>query len=494
MTFQFPNFKTVIPVLSYGRMPFMIIVVGRIGVAIASLVAVRVSTTYLHPTQLGSLTELNSLLYLINLVFIAPLGHFINRGFLEWNDSGNLLKHIKRYFTYLILIAIFSFFFSCLLQWMFHLISGFSIFGVGILIGLLTFLQPVYNLSVSGLNLFNERLTFAIFSNLLPWFTLFFSLVAFTFFQNIFAWTSGQIFSLIIGCTSFYFLLKKININNLTPISDYPNGFQYTNKAIFNFSWPIVVTSALWWMQSNSYRFILDKIQDTATVGLFATAYGLAATPVAMYESIISQYLDPVFFNDLKNQDKVGQVNAWNNYAKLYLPGLVFTGIFIAFSTPFLARVLLGNNSYRLVAMKITAWAAIIETMRAIGSLMFHLGIAKTDNRMTIIPVAAGAILAPLCVYILGKWDALYGTIAGLLIASTAVLIIIIFLSRKVLPITWPVKRVAKVVVTTLPLVVGLVTMNHFFPTPDFLLSVMVLLVSGSYAALVLIFLLIKRN
>jgi hypothetical protein len=144
--------------------------------------------------------------------------------------------------------------------------------------------------------------------------------------------------------------------------------------------------------------------------------------------------------------------------------------------------------------MKITAWAAIIETMRAIGSLMFHLGIAKTDNRMTIIPVAAGAILAPIGVYMLGKWDALYGTIAGLLIASTAVLIIIIYLSKKVLPITWPVKRVAKVVLTTLPLVIGLVTMNHFFPTPDFILSIMVLLVSGSYAALVLMYLLIKRN
>jgi hypothetical protein len=247
-------------------------------------------------------------------------------------------------------------------------------------------------------------------------------------------------------------------------------------------------------MQSNSYRFILDKIQGTSNVGLFVTAYGLAAAPIAMYESIISQYLDPIFFGDLKNQNRDGQVLAWNNYARLYLPGLILCGLFIICATPFLARVLLGNDLYRDVAIKITAWAAVIETMRATGSLMFHLGIAKADNRMTIIPVLAGAVLAPFGVYIFGKWDPLLGTIAGLILASTAVLLIIILISKKVLPISWPVTRVIQVLLVSIPLIVGMQLAYYNFPKPDFLSAIIILFFGGTYTFSIVAYLLRKTD
>ncbi len=177
----------------------------------------------------------------------------------------------------------------------------------------------------------------------------------------------------------------------------------------------------------------------------------------------------------------------------MYLPGLVLSGIFIAAGTPFLANVLLGKE-FREVAIKITAWAAVIETMRATGSLMFHLGIAKADNRLTIIPVAAGAILAPTGVYFLGRINPLYGTIAGLLIASSVVLFIIIILSHKVLPITWPVKRMLYVILLGIPLAAGLLATHYFFPQMGFIYSLIVLLISGCYTAAILAMLLVKSE
>jgi hypothetical protein len=480
--------------MSYGRLPLFIIVIGRIGVAIAAIITVRISTSILTPFEMGSITELNSIVSLFSLLLVIPITHFMNRGFLEWNDSGKLSQNIRKYIIYLLFISAIAFFLSGTLQYFYRVVTGFSFFWVAILVGLITLLQPLYNLAVAGLNLFSERGKFVFFSNLVAWTTLLFSVVGYKWQKNIVSWSFGQVISFLLGLSAFYFLRKIIRKSKSAPNSQDSNTIHFTIQTIYKFSWPILVTSALWWMQSNSYRFILDRVQGTANVGLFVTAYALAAAPIAIYESIISQYLEPIFFSDLKNQNRTGQVKAWNNYARFYLPGLILTGLFVISATPFLARVLLGNELYREAAFKITVWAAVIETMRATGSLMFHLGIAKADNRMTIIPVAAGAILAPLGVFIFGKWDPLLGTIAGLMLASTVVLTIIIVLSSKVLPISWPIKRVIYVLFIAIPLISGLVLAQFLFPKPDFFNALLILIVSGSYTCLVLALLLKKTD
>lgn len=481
-----------IPVMKYGRLPLIIIVLGRIGVAVAAIVTVRISTSILTPFELGSITELNSIISLFSLLFVAPLSHFINRGFLEWNDSGTLYKNLRKFIFYLFLVSLLAVLISGLLQYYFKIVSGFSILSLVLLVGSIILSQSLFNLAVAGLNLFSERGKFVFFSNLVAWSTLVFSVILYKWQSSVFFWSFGQVISFLLGFSAFFYLIKRINRNSTLSNSLDEHTFHFNTRAIFTFTWPIFLTSALWWMQSNSYRFILDKIQGTSNVGLFVTAYGLAAAPIAMYESIISQYLDPIFFGDLKKQNRDGQVQAWNNYARLYLPGLILCGLFIICATPFLARVLLGNELYREVAIKITLWAAVIETMRATGSLMFHLGIAKADNRMTIIPVLAGAILAPLGVYIFGKWDPLLGTIAGLMIASVVVLLIIIFLSKKVLPISWPIARVLQVLLVSIPLIVGMQLAHLYFPKPDFFSALVILIIGGTYTFSIVAYLLRK--
>jgi O-antigen/teichoic acid export membrane protein len=484
--------KAKIPVMSYGRVPLIIIVGGRIGVAIAGIVAVRVSTSLLTPDQLGSISQLNSLASLFSLLLVIPVMHFMNRGFLEWYDSGKLRPNALIYLFFLVVVAILSFLLSGLLEWQFNLVKGFGILAVAILISLITLLQSAYNFGVSGLNLFGQRAQFVFFGNLVAWVSIGFSVVLFKWHPNPVYWSAGQVLGFLLGCFSLFFIWKKINTPRVFHIPDPTHALVFSASRIFSFSWPILVTSGLWWMQSQSYRFILDRIQGLSNVGLFTVAYGLAAMPIAMYESIIGQYLDPGFFADLKNKNTEGQVKAWNNYARLYLPGLVLTGIYVAAATPFLAKLILGE-AFRLVAIKITLWAAVIETMRATGSLMFHLGIAKADNRMTILPVAAGAILAPTGVYFFGKLDPLYGTIAGLLLASIVVLTIIILFSRKVLPISWPINRVLYVMLLSIPLMAGLWIAHYLYPQPGILVSLLVTVVSGIYTAVILALLLVKK-
>ncbi len=458
----------------------MTIILGRIGIGLAGIATVKISTTLLSPDQLGSISQLNSLVNLFNITLIIPVAHYMTRGFLDWYDSGKLLDNTRKYFKYVLLIVALSVLLSGFIQWQWSLVKGFGIAAVMLLVGMNIFAQPVNAFGATGYNLFGLRKINVFFTNLVAWSALGFSLSLFYFYRDNFSWSLGQALGFVAGGTSILFLWKKIKKKNGLNIAEHVHAIPFSKSAIFAFSWPFVFTSSLWWIQTQSYRFVLERIQDISQVGLFATAYALAAMPIMLYESIIGQFLEPTYFGELKNQGREGQVKAWNKYAALYLPGMAIMGAYVAVSTPFMSTLFLGEQ-YRAVAIKVTVWAAVIETMRAAGAMMFQLGMAKVDNRMTIAPVLAGAILAPLGVYFLGKIDPVYGTIAGLLFAGLVALMINVWLSYKVLPINWPVKRILYGLALTLPVIIGLNIVYSYFPNPGFITSLLSLAVSGVY-------------
>ena len=478
--------------MSYGRLPLMIIISGRVGIALAGIIAVRVSTSLLTPDQQGTLSQLNSISNLFCLLLVIPVMHFMNRGFLEWFDSGKLVQNTRKYFLFLLAVSSFAFVLSSFLQWKIGIVNGMGIWAVAGLISLFILFQNIYTYGITGFNLFGVRSKFVFFSNLVAWSSIVFSVILFNWFKSPFSWSLGQVIGFLVGCISVVMIWK--NLHNQKPLLDHhtSSSIHFNLPSILLFSWPILISSGLGWVQLYSYRFILDKIQGISIVGLFSVGYSLAATAITIYQSIITQYLDPIFFNDLRNKEPEGKIKAWNNYAGFYLPGLVLTCAFIASAAPFLANVLLGK-AFREVAIKITIWAAIIETMRASGWLLFQLGLAKIDNRITILPTIAGAILAPLGVYYLGSIDPIYGTIAGLIIAATVVFLISIWLSYRALPISWPFRKILQTLALSLPFMIGLPLIYFFFPKPGFVFSIVVLMISGLYALVIQVFLLKKK-
>jgi O-antigen/teichoic acid export membrane protein len=287
-------------------------------------------------------------------------------------------------------------------------------------------------------------------------------------------------------------LWRRYKKSELITQTDRSNAILFSRNNILAFSWPFIFTSSLWWMQTQSYRFILGIYHGIENVGLFVTAYALAASPIMICEGIIAQYLEPTFYNNLKYQDREGQVRAWNNYARLFIPGMVVIGIYVAASVPFLAKLFLGGE-YRTIAIKVSGWAAIIETTRSAGTMMFQLGMAKLDNRMTIWPAAVGAITAPSAVFFMTQFDSIYGTIGGLLFSGLLVLVTNILISYKVLPVTWPYKRILFSGLLSLPVFIALRLLFNLFPNPGYLESFFALAVSGIYVAVIVFYLLSSR-
>jgi len=475
-----------------GKGSLITIITGRVGVALCGVLAVKISTVILKPSELGSISELNSLVYFFFISLIIPVTHFITRGFLEWNDLGTLNVISKKYFKFILVIAASAAIISGIIQWQWNLIKGFSIGAVIIFVLANLIFQPLNGFGASGLNLFGLRKSNVFFTNLVAWSSITLSVFFFWVTPSILSWGAGQIFGFILGSTSIFFLWKRINKVNSNADINQESTIVFDRKSVISFSWPFIFTSSLWWLQTQSYRFILGHGHGLDNVGLFVTAYALAATPIMTYEGVITQYLEPGFFNNLKYQGKDGQVNAWNQYAKLFLPGMAVISVYVAVSAPFLAKIFLGE-SYRAVALKITGLAAIIEATRAAGTMMFQLGMAKLDNKMTILPAATGALSAPIAVYFLSKIDPLFGTIGGLFLAGIIVLCTNVFLSFKVLPITWPIKRILLGLLMAIPVYLTLPLIHHFIPKPGYFLSFSVLGAAAFYIGGVVMLLLSSK-
>ncbi|MBI1923209.1 hypothetical protein HYR99_03055 [Candidatus Poribacteria bacterium] len=453
---------------------------GRMVQATGQMLTVRVATELLSPAQIAGVTQMGSMAMLFNVLLIAPVWHYIARGFGEWRDTRRLVEYLQRYLVYLPIVTLVAMIAVWGLQSQFHLVNGFSTRWVVSLISIYMLSAPISTMGTTGFNLLNQRIKFVFFSNIPVWVGLGISVLLFRAYASPSVWSLGQFAGLSVGGLSFVMLNRKLQGERSKPSVTDAKTLPFTVHAIFGFAWPVVITAALWWMQSQSYRFVLDKIQGPAHVGLFTMGYGLAATPIAMYEGIFGQFYEPIYYNDLKGQGVEGQARAWNRYARAYLPGIFLTGVFVASSGTFLAQILLGEQ-FRAAAVVLVVWAAIIESIRATGAMMYHLGVAKVDMRINIPPVAAGAVLAPLGVLVCGRIDPLIGTAVGLLSAGLVVLVIIMVMSQKALPIAWPVRRIIMSGLLSIPLAFGFQIAKWFLPTPTTLSAVSVLACGGVY-------------
>jgi O-antigen/teichoic acid export membrane protein len=457
-----------------------VVTIGRFGQALGQIIAVRVSTEMLSPAQLSGVTQLMSAAGLFNLILIVPVWHYFVRGFCEWHQSNLLKVNLKRFIFYSTLAFIISAILLYVIQFKFTIVHGISFKWVGALSALYLFSSLFTTISATGFNLLKKRVQSVIVSNIPIWAGLLLAIYLVNIFgRGAHLWALGQFLGYSVSACAFYTFYKVISKSDLINIGN-PSSFPFTIKSVALFSWPIIIGAFLGWVQSQSYRFSLDKVQGAQYVGLFAMAYGLVASPMAMYEAIMGQYYEPIFYNELKGKDKNGQALAWNRYAQLFLPGVLSVGCFLAISAPFLAYILLGVQ-YRDTAAKLAIIVTAIEIMRVMSSMFYQLAVAKIDMRINLIPNLFGAVASFICVILFCKIDPLYGTAIGLLIAALLVFISMIIISKRVMPITWPFKHVLKGFVLSCPMIIIILFCRLFLSNITMISAVAITAFGGIY-------------
>ena len=422
---------------------------GRGLQVLAGLVTIKIATTLLSPSDIGSMNQLMSLAVLGTSALLIPVTAYIGRGCLEWMDAGTLSRRLGSYLLVVLAIAPLLGLVAWAIQSQFIVVVGVGAVWVGGLVALYTFGFSLHTMGTSGLNLIGHRFLYVLFGNMAAWGGLLLALWYSDGAASPEVWLLGIFCGFLLSSLSYAFLHRYARAG-ASAISSDAGMLPFDWRTVFMFVWPQAMVFALWWIQSQSYRFVLSWVADIATVGLFAAGYMICSVPMQTFESLFNEFYSPTLYRALKGQDREGMARAWNAYAAAYIPAVILFGAFLVGNAAFVVKLLLGEQFQAITAILI--WPALTETFRAISSTLHQLGLAKIDMTVNVLPVMVGALVAPTLVYVLAPYEPLLGTALALLAAGVAVFAVVIPISCRALPVTWPIRRIMYAVVLSIPL------------------------------------------
>lgn len=369
----------------------LLIFLGRTAQFILALAMMRVVTMLLPPSEMGRMSLFVSAIAFFALFLVNPVGMFINRRLHAWEIQGSVRRYLDYYWAYLLVVAVFA---SLVLTVMNDL-------GV---IGLQTSTAWLWVLVCGSLLLNTANQTVIPSLNLLGFRGWFIGLtlatlasgflVAAVLIYHVQPHAEYWLLGLLIGQAVFVYIGGKVFFAKLkAPQAPRSGGpIRAHIRVLFGFAWPIAIAVGMGWVQSQSYRFFMEDYLGLAVLGLFVAGYGISAGLIAGFESVLTTYLQPMFYKRVSSENSEEQAEAWENYASAILPALVLLICFIIAMAPELTRVLLGD-SYQSSAQYVV-WGALAEAIRVVAGVYGMATHARMKTRLLLIPNLIGALMA----------------------------------------------------------------------------------------------------
>jgi O-antigen/teichoic acid export membrane protein len=393
---------------------------------------IKIATTLMPPAEMAKVYLIASLFALAALVLINPAGVFISRRLIEWNQSGKIRGHLRRFWFYSLAAGLFVFLMVLALH-----AAQLLAFSSGFVLAALvagTLVSTTLNQTViPGLNLLGYRSWFSILGTLTTLATLLISVGMVTYFApNAESWQIGIIGGNIIvalwGCKILYSKVSRPTaINKITPSEI---------KGTALFAIPVAATVSLAWIQNQSYRFIMESSIGLHELGLFATGLGISIALMGAFEATLNAYFYPSFYERISSNHIDEQANAWNDLAQAIIPSCVLVGAFILVTGPEIARTVLGPEF--LYAQAYVAWGVFSELGRIGASIYALVAHARMNTRILLVPAITGAALS---VALITWWMPLHGTHgagAALMVASVIAFVVTGQICKRHLRIRFP--------------------------------------------------------
>lgn len=417
---------------------------------LAGLITIKTATTLLSPSEVGSLNQVMSLAIFGTSALLTPLTHYLGRGCLEWMEAGILSQRLRSYLFVILAAALAFGSVAWVIQSEVSLVSGVAPGWVAGLVALYTVGYAIHIIGSSGLNLIGHRFLYILFVNIAAWGGLLLAVWWSRREASPEMWLLGLFCGFLLSSFSYALLDRYANAAAAGRSSHPPGVLPFDWRTVCMFVAPQALAFVFFWIQTQSYRFLLGWIADIATVGLFAAGYMICSVSMQTFENLFNEFYYPTLFRALKGQGREGMARAWNAYAAAYVPAVILFGAFLIGNAAFMVKLLLGEQFQAIAS--ILVWPALTETFRAISSTLHHLGLAKVDMTVNVLPVVLGAIVAPTLVSLLAPHEPLVGTAMALLAAAMVAFAVVVPISRRALPVVWPLRRITYAAASAVPL------------------------------------------
>lgn len=310
--------------------------------ALFLMLSIKVATNILMPEEMGKYYIIASVVNFFGLIFISPVGQYINRMLNSWVERGNLLSVFKRFNYYIIIISLLSapmVYFSKEYFGLFKEISGKKLILVSML-GI--YINSWFGTIVPTINMIGYRVYFTLLSVFSVFLGLLFSYYIVVYYEAAgFSWYVGQflIAQLLVLVLSFYVLKNRlIRVENLN--AEGGEGI----RDVIEYSSPLVLATVFMWMLNDSYRFIVEKYTGVIELGNVAIGIGLASSILGVLEAIFQQTFYPIFYKKINTTILRERENACENLINFALPVFLVICMFLSFSSPFVSLILTSKN------------------------------------------------------------------------------------------------------------------------------------------------------
>lgn len=415
----------------------ILIALGRIVQFILMFATIRVSTTLLSPAEMAKVYLVSSIVAFYAMFLLNPVGMFMNRRLHSWNADGKAQQYYNYFWVYLVVVcgfAVVTLRYFIESRWIdIHTTTGSALLLVGGSLLIATINQVV----IPGLNLLGYRGWFV----LLTLATVASSLIAATIFViGISSSAENWIFGLLLGQLIFAVVGWKVLLAKLNVCDALKKPTKKHISILFNFAWPIAVAVGMGWVQTQSYRFMMESTLDLQSLGLFAAGYGISAGLISAFESIFTAYLQPIFYKRISNENQIDQAKAWKDYSEAIIPSLLLVGFFILSTTTELTRVMLGPEY--LSSSQFIMWGVFAELARVGVGVYGMVAHARMKTRLLLLPGLVGATLSVGFIWWLMPIYGSSGVGAGLVLSSVSAFGFIYVSTRKEFTQNFPRKMV----------------------------------------------------
>jgi O-antigen/teichoic acid export membrane protein len=429
---------------------FLLLGFGRGIIALTSVLYIRVFTTLLSPGEVGRMNIILTVSGWFGLVLLNPVGMYMNRRLLEWGKEGALLASLKNWLLYLLAVSALSVLllpaYSGFLGIEVHPLWLAALVVAGIVV-------TTGNNSCAGfLNLLGHRFYFISGSVLTLWAGLAFSaLLAISFPASAELWLGGQL-----AGQALAFLLMLRLLHKVLPAADLPaekRPFLSDAGPVWNFSWPLSVSVFLYWIHTQGYRFLFQREAGSDALGIFVVGFAIGSSLMLAFESLFSQFYQPIYYAEISHSSDEGKTAAWDRYAEAFIPMVIITAVFVAANGGAIARILAAEKFRR--GGEIIIWGAAAEGLRMIISLISLVSHSKFKMAPIILPGAAGTLTLLCGLVFLMPMDHFIGAGTSIVLGWIVAGILLYYSMRRLLPIKLPWARIAYAALLSVPLAAG---------------------------------------
>lgn len=460
---------------------FLIILFGRLAIAIIGLVSLRLITHYLEPEQYGELALLTSIQAFCSLILVNPVGQFINVNTHKWNDDETLLGRMSSYQGYLTIVGLIGS--IAVLISMFN--TSTNIVLAMIVVAITIFATNWNSTLVPLLNMLGHRkasILWGLATIILG--TTFSTLLVILVSPSAISWLVGQGLGMLAGAFGAKFYLYKYTKN----ASSYSRVSWINRHNLYAFCAPLIVATFLMWLSQSGYRFLIEYYWGLEQLAFFAVGFTVAGAIWAVVEAIASQFLYPYFYRGAGHENARQVQLVYSDLVNVLIPVYILIAGAMYVSAPYLLKVLV-DAQYQSALFFLMA-GVLVEALRlstGVFSLAAH--VTHNTNKLTL-PYALGALLITVLVVASGLNKADLILVAYVLIgAGMATLFLMVYRMHLLLriQINWQAWSIAVLVCVLMIQFVKVEGSVSWFNTFVYLSSIG--LVTG-----LLIFLLLRRN